>query len=92
MAVSNCSGEGSFPKLKRIKYEVRSCMGEQRLSFLFLLSIENDLVETLTVTCREKGERGDVPRHPSQRVIKRMKLQKAKGCNGTNSYCKAANT
>ena len=75
-----------------MKYEVRSCMGQLRLSFLFLMSIENDFVETLTVACREKGERGDVLRHPRQKVIKRMKLQKVKGCNWTNSYCKAANT
>jgi len=38
------------------------------------MSIENDIVETLTVACREKGELGDTPRHPRQRVIKRMKL------------------
>ena len=58
-------------------------MGQQRLSFLFLMSIENVFVETLTVACREKGERGDVPRHPRQRVIKRMKLQKVKRPNWT---------
>jgi len=46
-------------------------------------SCENDTVETLTVACREKGERGDVPRYPRQRVTKRMKLQKVKGCNWT---------
>jgi len=44
------------------------------------MSIENDIVETLAMACREKGERGDVPRHPRQRVIKRLKLQKLKGC------------
>jgi len=64
MAILNCSGEWSFSKLKIIKYEVRSCMGQQRLSFLFLMSNENDIVETRTVACREKGERVDVPRHP----------------------------
>ena len=80
-AISNCRGEWSCSKLKRIKYEVRSCMGEQQLSFLFLMSIENDNVETLKMACREKGERGDVHRHPRQRVIKRMKLQKVKRCN-----------
>jgi len=53
-------------------------MGPQRYSFLCLMSIVNDTVETLTVTYREKGERGDVPRHPRQRVIKRLKLQKSK--------------
>jgi len=58
-------------------------MGQQRLSFLFLTSIENDIVETLTVACREKGEQGNVPRHPRQMVIKRMKLQKVKSCNWT---------
>jgi len=70
MAILNCSGERSFSKPKRKKYEVRSCMGQQRLSFLFLMSIVNDIVETLTVACREKGERGDVSRRPRQRVIK----------------------
>jgi len=34
-------------------------MGQQRLSLLSLMSIENDIVETLTVVCREKGGRGD---------------------------------
>jgi len=58
-------------------------MGQQRLSFLFLMSIENDIAETLTVACTEKGERGDVSWHPRQRVIKRMKLPKVKGCNWT---------
>ena len=43
----------------------------------------NHCVETLTVAYREKGERGDVPRHSRQRVTKRMKLQKVKGCNWT---------
>ena len=83
MAILNCSGERSFSKLKRKIYEVRSCMNQQRLSFLFLMSIENDIVETLTMPCREKDERGDVSRRPRQRVIKGMKLQKVNGCNGT---------
>jgi len=83
MEISNCGGEGSFSKLKRIKYEVPSCMGQQRLSRLRLMSIENGIVEALAVICREMGERGDVPRHPRQRVIKRMKLQKVKSCNWT---------
>jgi len=83
LSMTICGGEGSFSKLKRIKYEVRICMGQQRLSFLFLMSIENDIAETLTVACREKGEQGDVPRHPRQGVIKRMKRQKVKGFNWT---------
>jgi len=44
-------------------------MDQQRLSFLSLMSIENDIVQTLTVACRENSERGDVPRYPRQRVI-----------------------
>ena len=40
MMTSNCSGERSFSKLKRIKNEVRSCMGQQRLSLLSLMSNE----------------------------------------------------
>jgi len=46
MAASNCSGEQYFSKMK-IKNEVRSCMGQQRLSFLSLTNIENDIVESL---------------------------------------------
>jgi len=44
-----------FSKIKRIKYEVRSCIGQQRLSFLSLINTENDIVESITVACREEG-------------------------------------
>ena len=47
MTTSNCSGERSFSKMKRIKNEVRSCMGQHRLSLLSLMSIENDILESL---------------------------------------------
>jgi len=47
-------------------------MAQQRLCFLSLVSIENDIVESLTVACKEEGERSDGPRHPRQRGIKRM--------------------
>jgi len=53
-------------------------MGQQRLSFLFLMSIENDIAETLTVACREKGEQGDVPRHPRQGVDQKNEKTKSK--------------
>jgi len=56
-------------------------MGQQRLSFLSLIPIDNDIVESLTVSCKQKGERGDCPRYPRQKGIKIMKLQKLKGCN-----------
>jgi len=50
-------------------------------SFLSLMSIENYIIGSLTVARKQKGERGDGLRHPRQRGIKRMKLQKLKDCN-----------
>lgn len=50
MMSSNCSGERSFSKLKRIKNEVRSCMGQQRLSLLSLMSIEHEILHSLNFT------------------------------------------
>ena len=47
MMVSNCSGERTFSKLKRIKNEVRSTMGETRLNFLSIMSIESDILRDL---------------------------------------------
>uniref|UniRef100_H2YLB1 HAT C-terminal dimerisation domain-containing protein n=1 Tax=Ciona savignyi TaxID=51511 RepID=H2YLB1_CIOSA len=47
MAPSNCCGERSFSKLKRIKNEARNSMGQERLNFLSLMSIENDVVDSL---------------------------------------------
>lgn len=46
MMSSNCSGERSFSKLKRIKNEVRSCMAQKRLNMLSLMSIENEIVKS----------------------------------------------
>jgi len=48
VAVSIASCERSFSKLKLIKSCLRSTMGESRLSALGKLSIESDLVETLS--------------------------------------------
>uniref|UniRef100_H2YLA9 HAT C-terminal dimerisation domain-containing protein n=1 Tax=Ciona savignyi TaxID=51511 RepID=H2YLA9_CIOSA len=50
MAPSNCCGERSFSKLKRIKNEARNSMGQERLNFLSLMSIENDVVDSLFFT------------------------------------------
>ncbi|XP_073407844.1 zinc finger MYM-type protein 1-like [Dendrobates tinctorius] len=50
MMVSNCTGERSFSKLKRIKNELRSQMGQERLNHLSLLSIECKLLKTLDVS------------------------------------------
>ena len=48
VAVSIASCERSFSKFKLIKSYLRSTMGESRLSVLAILSIESDLVETLS--------------------------------------------
>ena len=48
VAVSIASCERSFSKLKLTKSYLRSTMGESRLSALSILSIESDLVETLS--------------------------------------------
>ena len=50
MSASNCSGEQSYSKLKWIKKEVRSCMGQQRLKFLFINELKNWLKATKTLT------------------------------------------
>ena len=48
VAISIASCERSFSKLKLIESYLRSTMGESRLSELSILSIESDLVETLS--------------------------------------------
>lgn len=45
--VTNCSGERSFSKLKRIKNELRSTMLQGRLNSLSLMAIENDLLKEI---------------------------------------------
>jgi len=55
-------------------------MGQQRLSFLSLMSIENDIMEVLTVTCRE-GANGATPRWSKAGGTQRGKLQKFKFYN-----------
>jgi len=47
MALSNCSGEGIFLSLKRLKFYLRSTMKEERLNALAIFSIEAELVEKL---------------------------------------------
>ena len=44
MIVTNCSAERSFSKLKRIKNKLRTSMGKQRLNYVSLISIENQLM------------------------------------------------
>lgn len=45
--VTNCSGERSFSKLKKIKNELRSTMLQGRLNSLSLMAIENDLLREI---------------------------------------------
>ena len=45
--VSNCSGERSFSKLKRIKNELRNRIGQDRLNSLSIMSIESDVLRQL---------------------------------------------
>jgi len=42
--VTNCSGERSFSRLKRIKNELRVTMSQERLSALSILCIERDIL------------------------------------------------
>ena len=42
LMVTNCSGERSFSRLKRIKNELRATMSQERLSALSILCIESD--------------------------------------------------
>lgn len=46
--VSNCSGERSFSKMALIKNKLRSTMRDRRLSALELLSVENDVLESVS--------------------------------------------
>jgi hypothetical protein len=46
--VSNCSGERSFSKMALIKNKLRSTMSDRRLSALELLSVENDVLDSVS--------------------------------------------
>ena len=47
MMVSNCTGERSFSKLKRLKSYLRSTMGQKRLTALSIMSIEWEILHSL---------------------------------------------
>ena len=47
LAVTNCEGERSFSQLKRVKNELRTTMGQKRLSALSLMAIELELVKQM---------------------------------------------
>ena len=46
MIVTNCTGEHSFSRLKLTKNQLRSTMGQQRLNWLSLICMENDILKT----------------------------------------------
>ncbi|XP_041366776.1 zinc finger MYM-type protein 1-like [Gigantopelta aegis] len=50
MVVTNCTGDRSFSKLRRIKNAQRTTMGEKRLNMLTLMSIECELLRTVDTT------------------------------------------
>ncbi|XP_028394506.1 uncharacterized protein LOC114518702 [Dendronephthya gigantea] len=47
MMVSNCTGERSFSKLKRLKSDLRSTMAQKRLTALSIMSMESDILRSL---------------------------------------------
>lgn len=47
MPCTNCSSERSFSALKRIETRLRSCMTQERLDGLSLLTIESDVTSSL---------------------------------------------
>jgi len=48
MLVSNCTGERSFSKLKRIKNELRNRTSQDRLNMLSLLNSEHELLHSVS--------------------------------------------
>ena len=47
LPMTNCSGERSFSKLKHIKNETGTTIGQERLSSLIILYIESDILRNL---------------------------------------------
>ena len=47
MMVSNCSEERSFSKLKIIKNRFRTTLGQEKLNWLALMSIESDVLRSV---------------------------------------------
>ena len=49
LTITNCTGEHSFSKLRRIKNAQRTTIGQGRLNMLTLMSIESELLRTIDV-------------------------------------------
>ena len=67
LMVTNCSGERSFSKLKRIKNEQRASIGQNRLNHLSLLSIEHELL-------RDLDTKGIISKFAAQKARRRVML------------------
>ena len=65
MMVTNCSGERSFSKLKRIKNEQRTSISQNRLNDLTILSIERELL-------KEIDAKDTIARFAAQKARKRL--------------------
>jgi len=50
LMVTNCSGERSFSKLKRIKSDLRSTMSQDRLNRLTLMSLEYEVLRDIELS------------------------------------------
>jgi len=48
--VTNCSGERSFSKLKRIKNDLRLTMYQYRLNHLTLMSLDHEVLREIELT------------------------------------------
>ena len=48
--VTNCSGERSFSKLKRIKNDLSLTMYQYRLNHLILMSLEHEVLREIELT------------------------------------------
>ena len=83
LMVTNCSGERSFSRLKRIKNELRSTMSDERLSALSILRIESDKLKQINF---------DKPLHDFVLTKARKKLSKSNltlfdGCISSFKLC-----
>ena len=47
MMVTNCAGDHSFLRLKLIKNQLHSTMGQQCLNWISLMCMENDILKTI---------------------------------------------
>ena len=75
MMVTNCTGELFFSRLKLIKNQLRSIMGQHCLNWLSLMCMKNDILKTIDF----------------KPIIKQLQRNAANACNNKKflviSYC-----